>query len=222
MYNLIKWIIVFGLVFGIGISVLVQMEVDEPIRTGGNRGGYHAVIVHQPNVIDDFIGEMTGAVGKKLQESGWKVTYMTAREDHDLGQFKDVKLVIIGTNTYYWHPDLPTMNFIKINDENLKDQNVVVLVGGFGDTRRAEKKMKDIMSKIKANLLAIKSLWIQRPNDEKRMDEDNREVAKDIAVKTVFNLLEFPDKSSETSQEEVVDPIEKQLEEVVQDEELQM
>ena len=54
-------------------------------------------------------------------------------------------------------------------------------MGGAGSTERSEKILDEALHRTNATVLATRSFWTMRPNDESRVKEPNRDVAQDLA-----------------------------------------
>lgn len=58
---------------------------------------------------------------------------------------------------------------------------VVAVIGGAGATGRSQRILEEALGRTGAKVLATRSFWLWRPNDEARMNEANRAVALDMA-----------------------------------------
>ncbi|MCC7406271.1 MAG: hypothetical protein IT288_17895 [Bdellovibrionales bacterium] len=169
------------LVFAIGgISTVVELEADSrhEILAEGNTPGRSALIIMHPSWLDGFQEELTAAFASSLAANGWRVERMRARSDQ-IPELAHYQLIVIGTNTYYWRPDLPTKRVLA--QLNLENKRVVGIVSGAGSTDWAVASLRQLLVESHGEVLDVRPFWLWRPNDEMRMDEPNREVAVDLA-----------------------------------------
>lgn len=83
-------------------------------------------------------------------------------------------------NTYNWAPDWKTTKLIKsINLENAK---VATIVLGGGSTKRAKRKLEELLKNKSANILGSKEIWLLKPNDETNPNGDNIEIGNKVAL----------------------------------------
>jgi hypothetical protein len=178
-----KVLLVIVLVLGgawAAISIIVQVEgayVHEELGTGkGARG--KALILYHPSRDAHFAEDLTLALAQGLSESGFAVSRatMTAKTPaHPEGY----AIVAVVSNTYYSAPDKPTMHYLE--RARFDGMTAIGLIGGAGSTARAERLLDEALHHTNARVLGTRHFWIMRPNDEKRMAEPNRDVARDLA-----------------------------------------
>lgn len=162
------------------ISTVVELEADprNEILAEGNIPGRNALIIMHPSWLDGFQEELTAAFAMSLAAKGWRVERMRARSDQ-IPELAAFQLIVIGTNTYYWRPDLPTKRVLA--QLNLESKRVVGIVSGAGSTDWAVASLRQLIVESHGEVLEVRPYWLWRPNDETRMEEPNREVAVDLA-----------------------------------------
>ena len=177
--RLLQFLLLFAIAGWTWISIAV--EIEAPFRQEIlNRGGQHkALIIFHPSWIDHFQDDLTSHFARGLGKAGWTVDRVTASSANP-PNVEGYDLVVLGTNTYYWRPDLPTKSLLA--KLNLKTKLCVGLVSGAGSTGRAERVLKEAIERAHGTVSDIHSFWLWRPNDKKRLQEDNRKVALEQAL----------------------------------------
>jgi AICAR transformylase/IMP cyclohydrolase PurH len=75
-------------------------------------------------------------------------------------------------NTYNWSPDWAISNFIK-SDTLISSKNVVAITLGAGTTSRSQRLLESYIKSKNGKLIASKSFYLWRPNDEALAQESN-------------------------------------------------
>jgi flavorubredoxin len=147
------------------ISTVVELEADprNEILAEGNIPGRNALIIMHPSWLDGFQEELTAAFAMSLAAKGWRVERMRARSDQ-IPELAAFQLIVIGTNTYYWRPDLPTKRVLA--QLNLESKRVVGIVSGAGSTDWAVASLRQLIVESHGEVLEVRPYWLWRPNDE--------------------------------------------------------
>jgi hypothetical protein len=164
-----------GLVF---VSVVVQLEAEYTLKALGGEGKAKALVLFHPSWDAHFSDDLSLALSDGLKEGGFAVDLATLTRDTP-GDPTGYALIGVVSNTFYWTPDLPTLRYLK--RAHLNGISVVGLIGGAGATARSQRVLDEALRRTGARVIATRSFWISRPNDETRMNEPNREVARDLA-----------------------------------------
>lgn len=162
------------------LSIMVEVEKPGPLEHLYPEGSPRALIVYHPSLIDAFQEDLTAAFAKGLHDQGWAVDRQPVSLDA-APDLRDYSLVVFGTNTYYWRPDLPTKRFLSRSD--LEGKPVVGIVSGAGNTGRAERILRELIEDAHGKVIDVQPFWLWRPNDTARMSEPNKQVAFDKAHK---------------------------------------
>jgi hypothetical protein len=180
----VKKILLFAacaLIAGWGaISFVVQLEGpyrQEEIGSAAHPRG-KALILYHPSRDAHFAEDLSSAVAQGLVDGGYAVTLetMTSRTP---ARPEGFDIVAVVSNTYYGAPDLPTTRYLK--RARFDGMLALGLMGGAGSTDRSQKILDEALHRTNATVLATRSFWTMRPNDESRMKEPNRDVATDLA-----------------------------------------
>lgn len=175
------YLIIGTLVFWTMLTLWAQYSGYQESETIGDVASKKkALIVYNPDPIYDLDKQICRSFAIGLSSCGYKSTIITAQyklEDKD-----NYDLYVFCANTYNWAPDWLVVNFIE-NYDNLINKNVVAITIGSGSTIQAQKKLENIIKSKSANLVDSKSYWLMRPNDDERTEENNIDVANDLALK---------------------------------------
>lgn len=147
------------LVFTVGaISTVVELESDprHEILAEGNIPGRNALIIMHPSWLDGFQEELTAAFASSLATKGWRVERMHARSDQP-PVLTSFQLIVIGTNTYYWRPDLPTKRVVA--QTNLEGKRVVGIVSGAGSTDWAVAALRQLIVESRGEVMDVRPFW---------------------------------------------------------------
>lgn len=137
----------------------------------------NALILYNADPFYNLDEQVCRRVAEGLSHHDFSSKIATINQAHD--DRKPYDLYVFCANTYNWAPDWPTAKFIRTH-EGLAGKNVVALTLGAGSTQWSKDKLEELLRSKKANILASKSYWLLRPNDEKR-SEENIQVATDMA-----------------------------------------
>lgn len=138
-----------------------------------------ALIVYNPDPIYNLDEQVCNSFAEGLAARGFVSEVSTVKNVPK--PLKNFDLYVFCANTYNYAPDWRLSSFITSNDFAAK--NVVAITLGSGSTERSQRVLEALIKSRLANLLASKTYWLLRPNDESRLQEKNVEVATDMARK---------------------------------------
>lgn len=172
---------------------LRQSGCTRPFRFGCRGGGPEAAFVHEdlggtgparalifyhPSRDAGFSDDLSLSVARAFQEAGFTVERETVTGETPSSP-AGYDIIAVVSNTYFWTPDKPTRRYL--DRARLDGLPAIGLIGGAGATGRSERLLGDALREAGARVVATRSFWLLRPNDESRMDEANRAVALDLA-----------------------------------------
>jgi hypothetical protein len=170
-------------ILGVGlaiVSVVVQTEGDYVLEDLGGDGPGRALVLYHPSRDARFSDDLSLAVAEGLQEVGLSVHRATVTSGTPR-QPQGYTMIVVVANTYYWTPDRPTRRYLA--RARLGGTPVLGLMAGAGSTGRAERVLAEALRETGAEVIATRSFWLWRPNDENRTDEPNRGVALQLATR---------------------------------------
>lgn len=174
-----RWFLILLFSAAVWLQYRIQRERVTPVQTLNSSGGRRALLTYHA-AFDGFQREVSEAFARSLVQQDWRLdrTTTSAATPSDLSAYG---LVILGVETYWFAPDLPTERYLR-RLGRLEGKPVVVLVTGAGETRRAERRIREQLTRMGARVLAVQPFWILRPNDEAD-PRPNRIVALEQAAK---------------------------------------
>lgn len=164
-------------VVGVALAVLqvaIERETVGPLEVLNPDGAAgHALVLYHPG-LSDLQGALTDAFMAGLVDLDWRVSRTTtsAAAPVDVSAYD---LVALGVHTYWWAPDGPTRRYLT-RAGDLGGTPVVVLLSALGATGRAEVRSADWVTRHGGRVMAVRSFFTMRPNDETD-PRPNREVA---------------------------------------------
>jgi hypothetical protein len=135
-----------------------------------------ALIIFDPDPFYNLDEQVCISLAKALAENKINAHVATVAAAEQL-RSKHFDVVIYCANTYNWRPDWAVATFIESSNNNFQNTSAVGITLGAGSTEASQKHLEKIISKGAAKLIASYSLWLWRPNDKKKIDEPNVEVA---------------------------------------------
>jgi hypothetical protein len=176
---------------GLGIVVLalgswavatlwVQREAPPEEMDLGGAGPGKGLVIYHPSRDAGFSDKLSLAVAEGMKAAGLRVMRMTATSSVP-SQAEGYALIAVVSNTYNFAPDEPT--HLMLARSRWEGAHAIGLMGGAGSTQMAEQMLEQWLRATRAKVIATKSFWTMRPNDESRMAEDNVAVATDLARK---------------------------------------
>jgi hypothetical protein len=145
---------------------------------GSDTAARKALIVYNPDPIYNLDEQISKSFAKGLSQYDLRVKITTVNEAKKDNY--DYDIYVFCANTYNWAPDWQVKGYIR-DHPRLQKQNVVAITLGSGSTSRSKRILEETIRSKQANLLASRTYWLLRPNDEDRMDESNIAVANDMA-----------------------------------------
>ena len=173
----------------IWVGLTLWVEMDGPAKSwqvGEEQWTRSALLVYDPDPIYDLDRQVCQAFAEGLAEQGIRSTVATvaAAEDIELAR---PDLFVLCANTYNWRPDRSIVHYVE-RTASLKGASVVALTLGSGSTEAAQRAFEERIRAVGARIIASRSSWLMRPNDEARMEEDNVAVAIDMTRRWAAEL----------------------------------
>ncbi|PSR15339.1 MAG: hypothetical protein DA408_03475 [Bacteroidetes bacterium] len=174
------WILgIVAFVWGMLTLYVEKAGPKQAVSFGNPNARKHVLIVYDPDPLYNLDEQVCQNLAQGLAKANCYVEVQSvavAREEMN----KTFDLYVFCANTYNWSPDWVLVGYIN-RHPHLENQPVVAITLGGGSTARSQRLLEKKILRKKAKLLAIKSLWLWRPNDENRMTESNVKVAVSIA-----------------------------------------
>jgi flavodoxin len=170
-----------------GILTIVAQMKGKPKAWVYKKAGasQKALIVYNPDIFYNLDEQVCKAFAEEIKNM--QVTVATVAAADTLSEY-NYDLYIFCANTYNWRPDWPTAGFIK-NYPNLQNKPVVAITLGSGSTEASQKHFENIIHKTGAKLIASRSSWLLKPNDESRTKEKNVAVAISLVHKWAKEIM---------------------------------
>ena len=171
------------------LGLTLWVDMDGPARTWEvGEGGWtrSALIVYDPDPIYDLDRQLCQAFAEGLAQQGIRSTVATvaAAEEKELAP---PDLFVLCANTYNWRPDRSIVHYVE-SAASLKGASVVALTLGSGSTEAAQRVFEEHIRAVGARIIASRTSWLMRPNDEARLEEDNVAVAIDMTRRWAAEL----------------------------------
>ena len=177
--KIVAAMVVSILLIGLGVlTAYIEAEAPSRHESLGGAGQAKALVLYHPSRDAGFSDDLSMAFADGLKLAGLAVERATLTSATPASP-KGYALVAVVSNTYWWTPDLPTLRYL--DRARLDSIPVVALIGGAGATGRSQRVLEEALGRTGAKVLAARSFWLWRPNDEARMNETNRTVALDMA-----------------------------------------
>jgi flavorubredoxin len=180
IFRIVIGIVVLLLIAVAGLTLYVQAEADYKLERLADQGAVRALVLYHPSRDAAFSEDLSQAFAQGLMEKGFAVDRATMTGETP-ARPEGYALIAVVSNTFYLRPDWPTMRYLERAD--FKGLRAVGLMGGAGTTESAARLLEEALKTAGADVIAVRSFWISRPNDETRTNEANRDVAKDMARK---------------------------------------
>lgn len=162
------------------LTFYVQREGPEAMSSiGESVNNPKALIVYDPDPFYDLDEQVCTSFALGLAEEGWSSKVVSVASTKDLGK-ETYDLYVFCANTYNWAPDRSVSNYIK-DHQNLKEKKTVAITLGSGSTERSKRILEELIKQKEASLMASKTFWLMRLNDESRIKESNIKVAVETA-----------------------------------------
>lgn len=176
-----RWLMLLlglAVVAGAALTLWVEREAEYQVQELGRGAPRRALVLYHPSRDAHFSDELSIALAEGIVSAGWAVDRVTTTSRTTAGTLR-YDLIVVVSNTYWWTPDLPTLRFLRRT--RLGGIPAIGVIGGAGSTGRSRRLLREALTVSGARVLEVRDLWILRPNDERRMSEDNRAVARELA-----------------------------------------
>jgi hypothetical protein len=178
MRKAVVWIFAVLVATAIGITAYVESEADYRLETISGTGSPRVLVLYHPSRDAKFSDEVSLAVAEGFRDAGLTVDRATLTGKTPASP-QGYAMVAVVSNTYWFTPDIPTLRYL--GRARLQGLGAIGLMCGAGSTGRAERKLRAALENAGALVVTTRSYWVSRPNDEKRREQPNREVAKQMA-----------------------------------------
>jgi hypothetical protein len=165
----------------LGLTLFVEREAEPrfEVAAGPPPGAApRAIVLFHPSRDAGFSDDLSAALRNGLTSAGFAVDRATITSATPAAP-KDYALIAVVSNTYWWTPDRPTLHYLA--RARFDGIPALGLIGGAGSTERSQRKLDEALRATGAKVIRTQSFWLWRPNDERRMEENNRAVALDQA-----------------------------------------
>ncbi|WP_324827696.1 hypothetical protein [Qipengyuania zhejiangensis] len=179
---MLKWIllalVVMVILAVVGVTFWVQTEAPFRRVTLAEGPAERALILYHTSRDAHFSDDLAAALAQGFEEGGlsvdrWPMTKSTPPRPEGYA------VVAVVSNTFFGAPDWPTARYLE--RAKLTDLDTIAIIAGSGSTDRAERLLRAKLEKTGARLLALRPLWIKRPNTPNSHTKDNREIAMGLA-----------------------------------------
>lgn len=160
------------------LTVYVEREAEFQLEPLGGSGKARALVLFHPSRDAHFSDELSMSVAAGFKAAGFSVDRATMTRDTPAAP-EGYSLVAVVSNTYWWTPDRPTIQYL--GRAKFNGVRTIGLIGGGGATARSQRLLGQALRSAGADVRQTRSFWILRPNDESRMQEPNRAVALQMA-----------------------------------------
>lgn len=191
---------VIAMIALIWLGLTLWVEMDGPARAWEvGEGGWtkSALIVFDPDPIYDLDRQLCQAFAEGLAEQGIQSTIATVAAAEEMEQAPP-DLFVLCANTYNWRPDRSIVHYVE-STTSLKGASVVAITLGSGSTEASQHAFEECIRAEGAVIIASRSSWLMRPNDDSRMAEGNVTVAVDMARRWAAEL-DVPERSGRSDQ----------------------
>lgn len=174
--KLMYWVV--GMALGwTALTIWVNYSKENKTVTFGEQKDKKVFIFYNPDPIYNLDEQICTAIASKLSDNA--IVDIVTPSHLDKAIKKDYDLYIFCSNTYNWEPDWGTVN--AINQLNLSAKKAVAITLGSGSTDASHRKLKKCIIEQNGLLIADREYWLLKPNDDQRQEENNVDVALDMA-----------------------------------------
>lgn len=176
-----------GIVMITWTALTFYVEKKGPAKqwTLGEYGRKRALIVFDPDPFYNLDEQVSLSLANGLADTGMHVTVstVTASEVTSTNQFD---LVVYCANTYNWRPDWAVTDLIE--QTSLGNKAVVAITLGAGSTAASQRHLEQTILKAGGKVIASYALWLWKPNDERKLNQSNIEVANAMAKDWAYDI----------------------------------
>lgn len=176
--RIVAGLIVIALAALAGFTLYVQAEADYQLETITAEGSPRALVLYHPSRDARFSEELSEAFAEGLIAEGFAVDRGTLTGEGP-AKPEGYALVAVVSNTFYLHPDWPTIRYL--NRADFDGAAVAGLIGGNGSTENAARILREKLTASGGDVIGVRQFWIYRLNDESRTNIPNRDIAVDMA-----------------------------------------
>ena len=179
----IKYLVATGIFFGLSWVVLtlyVEQEGPPKLWLLGDASQKNALIVFDADPFYNLDEQVCMSFGEALATQNFRVTIATVATADSISTSR-YDLVVYCANTYNWRPDWAVTSFIEDHSPSGNNVPTVAITLGAGSTEASQRNLEHAIASTGAKLINSYSLWLWRPNDERKMETPNVDIAVDMA-----------------------------------------
>ena len=184
----------------IWVGLTLWVEMDGPAKSwqvGEEQWTRSALLVYDPDPIYDLDRQVCQAFAEGLAEQGIRSTVATVAAAEEM-ELAPPDMFVLCANTYNWRPDRSIAHYVQ-RTASLKGASVVAMTLGSGSTEASQRAFEERIRAVGARIIASRSSWLMRPNDEARLEEGNVAVAIDRTRRWAAEL-DVPERSGGLTQ----------------------
>ncbi len=184
----------------IWVGLTLWVEMDGPAKSwqvGEEQWTRSALLVYDPDPIYDLDRQVCQAFAEGLAEQGIRSTVATVAAAEEM-ELAPPDMFVLCANTYNWRPDRSIVHYVE-RTASLKGASVVAMTLGSGSTEASQRAFEERIRAVGARIIASRSSWLMRPNDEARLEEGNVAVAIDRTRRWAAEL-DVPERSGGLTQ----------------------
>jgi flavorubredoxin len=160
------------------VTIYVERQADYQHEVLSQGGKARALVLFHPSRDAHFSDDLSTALAEGLTGAGFSVDRESLTRATP-PQPEDYALIAVVSNTYWWTPDRPTLQYLQ--RARFDGRYAIGVIGGAGATGRSQRMLDLALRATGAKVLQTRSFWLMRPNDETRMKGSNRAVALQLA-----------------------------------------
>jgi hypothetical protein len=181
--KIVRYLITTLITIALGWTALtIYVERTGPAKQWilGDPDGKKVLIVYDPDPFYNLDEQICKSFGKALAEHELNVKVATVAAADSIEQ-TSYDVLIYCANTYNWRPDWSITQYIARHQSQHSGKPIVAITLGAGSTEASRKFFEKTIADSGGKLIESYSLWLWRPNDKKKLEEPNVEVAVSIA-----------------------------------------
>jgi len=173
------WTIALVAIGWMGLTLYAESNGPSKEWNLGGEHGKKVLVVFDPDPFYNLDEQVCISFAKALAEKEFSVKVVTVAAAADIDHNK-YAVAVLCANTYNWRPDWAITSYIKEHPPQ-ENQGIVAITLGAGSTEWSQENFEKLIIGNGGKLLGSYSSWLWRPNDERRMTENNIDVAVSMA-----------------------------------------
>lgn len=170
------------------LTLIAQREREAaPVYIGREANSRkRALMIYNPDLFYNLDQKVCTAMAHGLAAQGWKCRVLTVADAKKV-QDTSFALYVFCANTYNWAPDRPISRFIR-DCSYLRGKATVAITLGSGSTQRSKHLMEQMLREKGVRIIASKTYWLMRPNEEGDTGTSNVALAEEKARNLGFAI----------------------------------